>query len=411
MAPLAFILMLFPLAVIGEAICTADSGSSDKCTQRASTDSSVLLQSNVGVQHVELGKPAVAHPQPRGEDRPECAAVLMSMALYGPLGESQSLGGFDVKKIFAAKAKAAWTCQEKVMSTGGLTFGVVEGGGYEAWNHCSNFGFADLASCQERCGNIDNCAYMNYDPAQGSCGKSGYCYLNDNTHTSTTGWGDTGTMCAKPRGPGDVDKAAWYQKGDACWLAFIGWNHDSDLANIFNPTAITKWGISGVHSGIAAELEPLVNLMDFAQIRSSCTGPLTVTGHSMGGGLAQLFTLAINKEGDPLSANLKVDFLYTFGAMSATIGNGVNDKNKAGGCFAGAQYYYAERDPDYVVDNYDPSTTHEPIKSSKMYVFNDGSNETFPCGTPLPQSQSLLKAKGMKAWAPLHTSYKSHLRC
>lgn len=318
---------------------------------------------------------------------------------------------------------SGWTCHEKVMATGESTFGVVEGGGYQAWNHCSNFGFADLASCQERCANIDNCAYINYDPAQKNCDGTGYCYLNDRTHASTAAWSNTGTMCAKPAVPSDVDKAVWYQKGDACWLVFMGMTRffnmsiNVDIVNMANTSNTSKWGISGVHSGIAAELEQLVNLMDFAEIRKSCNGPLTVTGHSLGGAMAQLLTLAINSDADATYfANLKVDSLYTFGSISATSGTRGNDKNQKDGCFAGAQYYYAEHNStndivDTARNNMFGGLINEPIKSKKVYVFNDNTNKTYDCETPLPQSQSLMKTKGAQYYAKMHLAYVSHLQC
>lgn len=214
---------------------------------------------------------------------------------------------------------------------------------------------------------------------------------------------------------GDVDKAVLFRKGDACSLAFMGSEHDDDFGNVVAYSPISKWGISGVHSGVAAELERLVNLMDFTQIRSLCTGPFTVTGHSLGGGMAQLFSLAINKEGDPLSANLKVDFLYTFGAVSATAGNDGNDKNKADGCFAGAQYYYAEHDGantlvDVVANPLVGGSTFVPLKTLKKFIFSDGSKEAFACGTPLPQTQSMMMAKGKADWMPLHEQYGDHMK-
>jgi len=200
----------------------------------------------------------------------------------------------------------------------------------------------------------------------------------------------------------DVDRAVLYARDGDCWLSFMGAESPADVAstNFFTPTNFA--GISGVHGGLVAELVPLLDDMDYDQIRSECTGTLTVTGHSMGGGLAQLFSLAINKDGDPLGANLKVDFLYTIAALSVTDTEEENDKSPDH-CFAGAQVWYAEkRGSTYVVDAValpkSGGHVHVPTKSSKVLVFADGTRETFPCGTPLPSAQSLLEDTG--AWNP-----------
>mmetsp|Transcript_130516 Transcript_130516/g.230671 ORF Transcript_130516/g.230671 Transcript_130516/m.230671 type:complete len:202 (-) Transcript_130516:220-825(-) len=200
----------------------------------------------------------------------------------------------------------------------------------------------------------------------------------------------------------------------------MGSNHQEDLFNNINWAPIDKWGIQGVHAGAVAELEPLVNQFDFNQMKSVCGGSLIVTGHSLGGGLAQLFSLALNNEAFPLAAGLKVDFLYTFGAMAVIADAEANGNNKASdGCFAGTQYWYAEKyGTDYVVDvaawpMLGGQICHVPSKSTKVFVFSDSANETFPCGTPLPQSQSLFLFHGsdLEQWAALHMGYHAYLGC
>lgn len=218
---------------------------------------------------------------------------------------------------------------------------------------------------------------------------------------------------------GDTDKAELWTKDGACWLSFMGTQHaEGDYLNIFNYKPKEEWGIKGLHSGVVAELKPLIAKMDFSEIRGICTGgKLTVTGHSLGGGLAQIFSLAINKKDDPLNAKLVVDRLYTFGAMAISAADGNNDK-AADGCFPGAQFWYAEKKGStYISDAValpllGGQHTHFPSKSQKVFVFNQTApSETYACGTPLPHSQSLMMTIGQQAWEPIHMNYFQHLGC
>mmetsp|Transcript_142007 Transcript_142007/g.245923 ORF Transcript_142007/g.245923 Transcript_142007/m.245923 type:complete len:315 (+) Transcript_142007:65-1009(+) len=217
---------------------------------------------------------------------------------------------------------------------------------------------------------------------------------------------------------GDVDRAWLLQKHGACFLVFMGSNHMEDQLNNMNWGTIDKWGIQGVHAGAVAELEPLVNQFDFNQMKSVCGGSLIVTGHSLGGGLAQLFSLALNNEAFPLAVGLKVDFLYTFGAMAVIADAAANgNKKSSDGCFAGTQYWYAEKDgTDYVVDvaawpMLGGQICHVPSKSTKVLVFSNKATEIFPCGTPLPQSKSLYLKYGLDQWVPLTMGYHAYLGC
>ena len=59
-----------------------------------------------------------------------------------------------------------------------------------------------------------------------------------------------------------------------------------------------------------------------------------VTGHSLGGGLAQMFTMALNSNADLLKAGFTADSLYTYGAMPVSAVGTKNDQ-AADGCFSG----------------------------------------------------------------------------
>mmetsp|Transcript_39948 Transcript_39948/g.66000 ORF Transcript_39948/g.66000 Transcript_39948/m.66000 type:complete len:325 (-) Transcript_39948:264-1238(-) len=217
---------------------------------------------------------------------------------------------------------------------------------------------------------------------------------------------------------GDEDRAWLLQKHGACFLVFMGSNHNEDFLNEINFAPIDKWGIQGAHAGVVAELELFVNKFDFNQMKSVCTGPLIVTGYALGGGLAQLFSLALNNEAFPLAVGLKVDFLYTFGAMAVIADAAANgNKKSSDGCFAGTQYWYAEKDgTDYVVDVVampfiGGQVCHVPSKSTKVLVFSNKATEIFPCGTPLPQSKSLYLKYGLDQWVPLTMGYHAYLGC
>ena len=215
---------------------------------------------------------------------------------------------------------------------------------------------------------------------------------------------------------GDVDKAVLFEKDGSCWLAFQGADSTKDFVNIHNYTVIEKWGMQ-LHSGLVAELVPLLEEMDFDQMRSVCTGPLTLIGHSLGGGLAQIAAMALNKQGDPLGANLTVDRLYTFGAHSVTATEQGNDKS-ADGCFEGESYWYTQpaASGGLLVDTvqrplYGGGTTHTPTQTSKHFVFGNGSMIDFPCGTPLATENSLFDALSPLAAAVPHMQYLGFVGC
>mmetsp|Transcript_87091 Transcript_87091/g.186728 ORF Transcript_87091/g.186728 Transcript_87091/m.186728 type:complete len:340 (-) Transcript_87091:89-1108(-) len=172
----------------------------------------------------------------------------------------------------------------------------------------------------------------------------------------------------------DYDAAAWWSKGNQCIIAFKGAEHSDDFANGGARESTTKWGTSGLHGGCVKELEPLVSQMNFDEIRAKCTGSLTVAGHSLGGALAQAFSLAINRNGDPLAAKLTVDFLYTFGAGSMILENSHNVNDKAAdGCFAGGQFFEGSYDQnqDLFLDLVLGNPGYMPLRSKKTALITD----------------------------------------
>lgn len=225
---------------------------------------------------------------------------------------------------------------------------------------------------------------------------------------------------------GDTDKAWFFRKRSRCWITFMGSNSMSDFMNNVNRKPIEKWGIKGVHAGVASELEGLVNQMsdDFGFMRM-CS-QLRVAGHSLGGGLAQLFTLALNKEGDPLKAGLKVKELFTFGAMSAVVDTVGNNDKRSDKCFRGEQYYYADEVngtiyADVVANALVGGTLYDPLRSKKRLLTPTATGaklKSFKCGKPLPTSLQSLLVKDCHhpmvlcdAWVQKHMSYATLLGC
>eukprot|EP00404_Azadinium_spinosum_P030718 CAMPEP_0180556734 /NCGR_PEP_ID=MMETSP1037_2-20121125/764_1 /TAXON_ID=632150 /ORGANISM="Azadinium spinosum, Strain 3D9" /LENGTH=240 /DNA_ID=CAMNT_0022572845 /DNA_START=247 /DNA_END=966 /DNA_ORIENTATION=- len=179
----------------------------------------------------------------------------------------------------------------------------------------------------------------------------------------------------------------WHKSGE-CIVSFAGANGEDDHPNAKNWQPVTWHGIPGVHAGLITELEPLIKQMDFPAMVSTCTKKFTVTGHSMGGGLAQLFALVLNKKADPLGAKRRVHELYTFGSMSPTQSNERNDQ-AANGCFPGAQLFNSYQYDDVVlVDVMNTESVgghvHLLIKGDHSLLFSPDEGLTFPCGVDVP---------------------------
>jgi len=191
----------------------------------------------------------------------------------------------------------------------------------------------------------------------------------------------------------DWDYSGWWEKDGACTITFQGSDDNSDFANNWDPTPVEFWGLQGVHKGLTNELQQLIDQMDFSAIKAKCSGSLQVVGHSLGGGLAQLFSAAINHPADNLGAELNVDKLYTFGAMPVAE-ESLENGGLAGGCFPGSLYYTAKIDDSgsTAVDIVGAKAVGgggagmDPVKADKVLLFGPGSDgsQSFPCGTKLP---------------------------
>jgi len=195
-----------------------------------------------------------------------------------------------------------------------------------------------------------------------------------------------------------------------------------DIGNTLNFKPIDKWGLSGVHAGVATELEGLLELMDFQEIRDACPGSFSVAGASLGGALAALFAILLTQEGDILKARLKLHELNTFASFAVTTSPASNNQS-SDGCFAGSQYWYAQALPDgrFVVDTVaDPRVgagVHHPVQGSKVFLqaTPDGGRTqvTYPCVAPLPDDLVDLAAtlNDLDKWAQFHSGYGKWIGC
>jgi len=226
----------------------------------------------------------------------------------------------------------------------------------------------------------------------------------------------------------DTDYVGLWSSHRQCLMNFRGSSSRQDFMNSMNATPVSAWGIPGVHAGIKNELEGLIKVMNFSLIRRTCTNKaLTVTGHSLGGGLAQLFSLVLNQVGDPLNAGIKVDFLYTFGGMSV----GTTDLPNHGspsGCIRGSQFYTAHKnDDDSIVMDVAKQplaggSMLVPIKSRRTLLLGPYKFQNYECGTPIPDDvghfplmapQGGINLQGYKHWSVTHmtATYALNMGC
>jgi hypothetical protein len=189
----------------------------------------------------------------------------------------------------------------------------------------------------------------------------------------------------------EVDFMGLWERYGNCMFTFQGSDDAGDFANNWDPTPISKWGIDGIHRGLATELEPLVTQIDFSLVKAKCTKLVSSVGHSLGGGLAQLFALVINDKTDALNANLTIDKVWTFGGMTVATAPEASDAtypeypNVQPGCFRGGLFWNArdgENGPE--VDILRSVKTGgkllEPIKMRKTLLWAPNRHKTYECG-------------------------------
>jgi len=227
----------------------------------------------------------------------------------------------------------------------------------------------------------------------------------------------------------DSDYAGLWVKDGSCILAFRGGDSQIDVGILPNapeeyrqydtkpgaPNGV-QWsdvdfhGLQ-VHLGVKVELEALLGKMQstggLALIQNTCTSGLTLTGHNLGGGTAQLMATLLNMNGDPLGAGLTVDHVYGFGAMPFVKSTAAANDKSADGCFAGGLYANAPSktfDGLPEVDVVWQMLTSRPlnyrhIKTSHHLLFNHTEEMVTPCGEdpPYPYTGKTVKKTPMMA--------------
>merc|ERR550525_622829 len=160
------------------------------------------------------------------------------------------------------------------------------------------------------------------------------------------------------------------------------------------------YGIADVPRGLCNEFSSLAKKMKSEQwwpfVKQAC-GTLKVTGHSLGGDLAQLLVASLNKKGDPHGADVTADYLYTTGSDPIAKAEVTNDK-RADGCFAGKNIWAASLTTKQSlfglghtknITSVDISFNFEKgklkvVKADKVIAFGPSSWVVAPCGTDLP---------------------------
>jgi hypothetical protein len=210
----------------------------------------------------------------------------------------------------------------------------------------------------------------------------------------------------------DTDYAGLWVKEGKCLMAFRGSDSQIDTG-LMDPYAPPGYQIHGtkpgapntlhwgddefhglrVHHGIKVELEALLAKIKstggLSMMKETCTKGLTLTGHSLGGGTAQLMATLLNQKGDPLGAGLEVDHLYGFGPMPFVKGKPATNDQSEDGCFKGGMYFNAEKkDGETQVDPAWQMLTegleYRHVKTSHHMMFKPGDETVTPCGEDPP---------------------------
>jgi len=166
-----------------------------------------------------------------------------------------------------------------------------------------------------------------------------------------------------------TDKAVIYQNGDQCAVAFAG-SDDlqdwiDDLAGAFGTKSLEACGLEEIHMGIFEEMQQFVLSPEWSRdfvpfLDANCTGGISVTGHSLGGGLASLLAACSNNvgssvfvppyikwgnqrmEGRQVRMPMQEFSLYSIGAPALSTQDILNGM-APNGIFHGARSYISDR--------------------------------------------------------------------
>jgi len=222
-------------------------------------------------------------------------------------------------------------------------------------------------------------AAMGGEAAKADLEADGYSFVRGYNKSTTNDW----------------DYMGLWNKGGDCIITFQGSSDDADFASNWDHTPVEFMGLTGVHQGLTTELGGLLAEVNWATVKQRCTGNLMVAGHSLGGGLTQLFAGVINAAADPLGADLHVDQIFTFGAMPVSQ-DALSSGSDSDGCFGGSAFYTARHNADGtdavdIVANKNvggTDQTFDPVRTMKVLLFGAGDSDRteFECGNQLPLS-------------------------
>ena len=168
---------------------------------------------------------------------------------------------------------------------------------------------------------------------------------------------------SKSLAPG-LDVVALFRRKDECVLSFAGTTGLADWStnlNVKTLQSLEECGLQNVHEGFfedfvqfmlgdtwSDEIEP--------EIQSECGGRLSVTGHSQGAVLAELFAACVNRvdavtlpdlwrwgqlvhPGRRVSTRVTVTGVYGVASPGCTVDSQLENANMSGGVFSGVRFF------------------------------------------------------------------------
>lgn len=198
----------------------------------------------------------------------------------------------------------------------------------------------------------------------------------------------------------------WIRSGE-CILAFRGSDDITDFIHDVMVVPVSFNGLQDVSSGVVDEFKPFLELIlqDNQTVDVSCPNAFVVTGHSLGGAMAQLFSVLVNRQDDPLKWSRKVDALYTIGSMPISKVQLTNGQ-RPDGCFNGKNIFNANVDDGEDGTIYTDFAYFVPtaqrfkhVKREQVFVHSAGSR-TFSCSEEVPSDK--LKRVNLLIWKSMH---------
>merc|ERR550525_787732 len=218
---------------------------------------------------------------------------------------------------------------------------------------------------------------------------------------------------------GDWDALGIYQQGNQCAVAFQGTNDNLDHIKNFDVAKTSGCGFDGLHRGFYSTMQKFVSDSTWTRtikpfLKSNCAGGVHVTGHSLGGAIAAVFSACANSASNPFG--FRVNFLWNYagpGVSQSPLTNG----QSSNGCFEGARFW--NEDNNFV----DPVAgaagavgfVHERIKVVQL----NGSCHVYSCNeasTKLPGFNPLFLTRYEthdinKYYIPRVAAFFTHGRC